>query len=213
MKSSAIIELCLSNGFALAGITTATRSSYDTELVQWLADGLQGEMEWMNRNVEVRLDPRSLLEGANSVIAVADRYGVLADEPLQRGHGKIARYARGKDYHKAMKRRIHSICDVLRAHYPNETFRGCVDTAPVLEREFAAKAGLGAIGKHTLLIEQSVGSWILLGVIVTTAKLESMNKEDQDPCATCTRCIDACPTDAITPWSVDARKCISYLTN
>ena len=103
--------------------------------------------------------------------------------------------------------------DRLQATHPEETFRACVDTAPILEREVAAGAGLGGIGKHTLLIEPSVGSWLLLGEIVTTLAIEPTGSgETIDPCGTCTRCIDACPTDAITPWSVDASRCISYLT-
>jgi epoxyqueuosine reductase len=212
MDSQAIIDLCLSQGFALAGIAKAHSSRHESSLQEWLAHGKQGEMEWMNRNVDLRLDPRKLLDGAKSVICVADRYGELNEPPLQKDHGRIARYARGKDYHKVMKKRLHEVSDILRQHYPEETFRGCVDTAPLLEREFASRAGLGAIGKHTLLIEQGIGSWLLLGAIVTTAKFSPTNSQEQDPCGTCTRCIDACPTEAITPWSVDARKCISYLT-
>lgn len=212
MESHAIIDLCLSQGFALAGIANANASHHESFLEEWLAHGKQGEMEWMNRNVDLRLDPRKLLDGAKSVICVADRYGELQEPPLQKGHGRIARYARGNDYHKVMKKRLYEVCDILRQHYPKETFRACVDTAPLLEREFASRAGLGAIGKHTLLIEQGIGSWLLLGAIVTTAQFSPTSSQEQDPCGTCTRCIDACPTEAITPWSVDARKCVSYLT-
>ena len=101
----------------------------------------------------------------------------------------------------------------LAAQYPDDVFRVCVDTAPVLEREHAQRAGLGAIGKHTLLIEQGVGSYLLLGEIITTLDLSpTPTPADVDPCGSCTKCIDACPTDAITPWSVDATRCISYLT-
>jgi len=212
LNTQSIIDICTSQGFALAGVAPAIRSEHDNNLEEWLADGKHGEMEWMNRNIQVRLDPRQLIEGAKSVICVADRYGELEDSTLQPRHGRIARYARGKDYHKVMKRRLHDVCDTLREKLPDETFRVCVDTAPILERECAARAGLGAVGKHTLLIEQGIGSWLLLGVIVTTADFKANTFVQQDPCATCTRCIDACPTNAITPWSVDARKCISYLT-
>jgi len=112
-----------------------------------------------------------------------------------------------------MKRRLHHVCDALRELDGESSFRACVDTAPLLEREHAAAAGLGSIGKHTLLIEQGVGSWLLLGAIVTTANLDpTQHGGDFDPCGSCTCCIDACPTDAITPWSVDATACISYLT-
>ncbi len=212
LSSQEIIELCLTHGFALAGITKAQKSNHASSLTKWLADGKHGEMDWMNRNVEVRLDPRQLLDGAKSVIVVVDRYGILDEPPLAVGHGRVARYARGKDYHKVMKQRIHKVCDVLQSQFTEERFRGCVDTAPVLEREFAERSGIGAIGKHTLLIEQGIGSWLFIGVIVTTVDIESSTKQQHDPCATCTACIDACPTDAITPWSVDGSKCISYLT-
>ena len=211
-KSTLVIDLCETYGFALAGIAETGRSDYDVELIQWLADKKQGEMEWMERNVQVRLDPRELVEHARSIICVADRYGIIESAELGNRAGRIARYAQGRDYHKAMKKRLHAICDVLRQEFPNETFRACVDTAPLLEREFAQRAGIGSVGKHTLLIEQGVGSWMLLGAIVTTAKLEPTAPAPADPCSSCTRCIDACPTDAIAPWEVDARKCISYLT-
>ncbi|MBC8309953.1 MAG: tRNA epoxyqueuosine(34) reductase QueG [Phycisphaerales bacterium] len=212
LDASSIVELCYSADFALAGVTSAKRSSHDVALEQWLVDGKHGEMEWMNRNVDVRLDSRNILEGAKSVICVADRYSKLEELPLQEGHGLVARYARGKDYHKEMKRRLHRVCDILQEHFPSEKFRACVDTAPLLEREYGERSGIGAIGKHTLLLEQGVGSWMLLGCIVTTADISPIHHVQEDPCSTCTQCIDACPTDAITPWSVDARRCISYLT-
>ena len=126
--------------------------------------------------------------------------------------GRIARYARGEDYHIVIKKRLHALCDELRERHPGEIFRGCVDTAPLLEREHAQRAGLGAVGKNTLLIERGVGSWLLLGEIITTLELTPSQPARPDPCGSCTRCIDACPTGAITPWSVDATKCISYLT-
>jgi len=112
-----------------------------------------------------------------------------------------------------MKKRLHRLADELAEQFPDETFRVCVDTAPVLEREHAQRAGLGAVGKHTLLIQEGVGSYVLLGEIITTLALApTPSAEGADPCGSCTRCIDACPTSAITPWSVDATRCISYLT-
>ena len=204
--------MCIAQGFAIAGVAKATRSEHDSSLVSWLEDGKQGEMQWMKRNVDIRLDPRNLVDGATSVICVADRYAQLEEKPTDIRSGRVARYARGCDYHKVMKKRLHKVCDALKAQLPEETFRGCVDTAPLLEREFAQRAGIGAIGKHTLLIEQGIGSWLLLGAIVTTAKINPTVPVQANPCATCTRCIDACPTEAITPWEIDARKCISYLT-
>ncbi len=212
VDSQLIVNLCLSHDFALAGISEAGATLHTAAFEEWLSDGKYGEMEWMNRNVDVRLNPKLLVDGAKSVICVADRYGKKCEPPLKFRHGRVARYARGRDYHKEMKKRLHSICDELKKQFPNDMFRACVDTAPLLEREFATTAGIGAIGKHTLLIEHGVGSWLLLGAIVTTLSIEPTNVEQEDPCSTCTRCIDACPTDAITPWSIDAQKCVSYLT-
>ena len=212
LSTQDVVDLCTSHGFAIAGIAEASRSVHDAALIEWLKDEKQGEMDWMKRNVDVRLDPRILVEGAKSVICVADRYGKLEEKELGERGGRIARYARGRDYHKTMKKRLHAVCDVLMEIFPDEVFRGCVDTAPILEREFAQCAGVGSVGKHTLLIEQGVGSWLFLGAIVTTASIEPSKVKESDPCATCTRCIESCPTDAITPWEVDARKCISYLT-
>lgn len=178
----------------------------------WLAAGRHGTMDWMARHVPLRTDPAALVPGASSVLCVADRYGPPEDEPLQPGHGRIARYAQGRDYHRHMKRRLHALCDALRSSHPDDTFRACVDTAPVLERELAAAAGLGNIGRNTMLIQQGVGSWLLLGEIITTARFESTAATPEDPCGTCTRCLDACPTDALTAFELDASRCISYLT-
>ncbi|MBC8202452.1 MAG: tRNA epoxyqueuosine(34) reductase QueG [Planctomycetes bacterium] len=208
-----VVLLCKEHGFALVGVTDARKSKWSSEFQQWLEAEKHGEMQWLANNVDLRIDPTAFVPEATSVICVADRYAADDDPPLPARHGKIARYARGGDYHKVMKKRLHKVCNALRDLDGNSLYRGCVDTAPLFEREFAAAAGLGAIGKNTLLIDQSVGSWLMLGAIVTTASLESTSHNVAvDPCGTCTRCIDACPTDAITPWSVDASACISYLT-
>ena len=213
LHTDQVILLCKEHGFALVGVTDAQKSKWSSEFEAWLEAKKHGEMLWLANNVDVRLDPMNLVSGAVSIICVADRYGSSNDETPPPRHGKIARYARGGDYHKVMKKRLHQICDALRQLDSKNEFRACVDTAPLFEREFAAAAGLGAIGKNTLLIDQSIGSWLMLGAIVTTATLKATdNKNDTDPCGSCTKCIDACPTDAITPWSVDGSKCISYLT-
>ena len=210
---SMVIDRCLSLGFALAGITPADSSRWPDSLVQWLEDGKHGEMNYLKDRADQMIDPQKMVPGAQSIICVADRYHRSDLEPSPPpSHGRIARYARGKDYHRVMKKRLHQLCDELRSQFPDEIFRPCVDTAPVLEREHAQRAGLGAVGKHTLVIERGVGSWILLGEIITTLILTPSTPTEEDPCGTCTRCLDACPTDAITPFSVDATRCISYLT-
>jgi epoxyqueuosine reductase len=216
-----VLARCRELGFALAGVCEARPTSRAAALERWLAAGRHGEMAYLARRAAVMVDPRRLLGGARSIICVADRYqrgpraGDVADSAAGEAarRGRIARYARGDDYHVVMKKRLHALADELRQAFPAEEFRACVDTAPILEREHAQRAGLGAVGKHTLLIEPGVGSWLLLGELVTTLALEpSQSKVDTDPCGSCTRCIDACPTGAITPWSVDATRCISYLT-
>lgn len=174
-------------------------------------------MAWLDRNTDLRKNPDQLIDDARSVLMVADLYASRrdnVDEPLKPGEGRIARYARGKDYHKVMKKRLMDLADQLRIDHPEADFKVFVDTAPVLERELAQRAGLGWTGKHTLMIHPQAGSYMLLGGIVTTLQLAKPESQRVEPdhCGTCTRCIDACPTDAITPYSVDARRCISYLT-
>jgi epoxyqueuosine reductase len=172
-------------------------------------------MAYLARNVDVRLDPALLLEGARSIVMVADQYATRNDPPDDAGGGgRIARYARGRDYHKEIKSRLHKVCDALREEHPRAEFRSFADTAPVLERELAQRAGLGWVAKHTLIIDPDLGSYLLLGGFATTLQLAPPADQPAvtDHCGACTRCIEACPTDAISPYSVDARRCISYLT-
>ncbi len=172
-------------------------------------------MEYLADEVETRINFASWLPGARSVIVVADQYAVRGEKRTPRsGTGRVARYAQGRDYHKVMKDRLHAISDALRDHHRGSAFLAFVDTAPIPERELAARAGLGWIGKHTLLIHPRLGSYLLLGGILTTLELSPVDGQTPEPdhCGTCTRCIDACPTGAITPYAVDARRCISYLT-
>jgi epoxyqueuosine reductase len=222
--SQRVLELARELGFGLVGIASAEPSGHAESVRQWIADGRHGEMGYLENHLDVRLDPGKLLEGARSVICVADLYPAetvdKASGPAP--HGKIARYAYGDDYHKTIKKRLHKLADVLALEHPAEKFRSTVDTAPILERDYAAVAGLGWIGKHTLLIHPQLGSYMLLGTVVTT--LELMTSEEAgypaptvsatDHCGTCTRCIDACPTQCISTEapSVDATRCISYLT-
>ncbi|MEM9082053.1 MAG: tRNA epoxyqueuosine(34) reductase QueG [Planctomycetota bacterium] len=222
--------------FALASICRAEPSNYADQYRSWLTDAKQGEMNYLANNVEVRLDPRQFLEGCQSIIMVADQYATRNDPPDPTQHkraasqqdcatgsspasastsnpkGRIARYARGDDYHKSIKKRLHALADELRAEHPGHQFRAFVDTAPVLEREHAARAALGWVAKNTLLINPTLGSYLFLAGIATTLPIDAQQPQIPDHCGTCTRCIDACPTDALTPYSLDATKCISYLT-
>jgi epoxyqueuosine reductase len=209
-------------GFALVGVTRATPSARSAELRQWIADGKHGEMSWLAERVEEMVDVRSLVRGARSVVSVADRYHDGKPDCVQsdgmQHRGRIARYARGKDYHQVVRDRLRKLARAIRDAAPGCATRPTGDIHPILEREQAARALLGAIGKHTLLIRPGLGSYFLLGEIVTDADIapsaEPPRSEQQeaDVCGTCTRCIDACPTKAITPWSVDASKCTAYLT-
>ncbi len=212
-----VLAMCREQGFALAGVCAARESDHTSEFRAWLDDGKNAEMTYLADNLDKRLDPRQLVRGARSVIMVADQYATRADPPSSPAAdsvGRIARYARGEDYHEAMKHRLQSVRNHLRNTYPEHRFRSFIDTAPVLEREHAARAGLGWIGKHTLLINPRLGSWLFLGGIITTMDLPTPPEQRPvpDSCGSCTRCIDACPTQAITPWSVNASRCISYLT-
>lgn len=210
-------------GFALVGVCDAAPSARGAEFRRWIDAGGHGEMAYMAERAEVRLDPRRLVPGARSIVCVADRYhdgrrDALADGTSGDGapRGRIARYARGGDYHEIIRSRLEPLAREWRTRLDPHRFRVCVDTAPIHEREHAERAGLGRIGKHTLLIGEGLGSWLLLGEIVTTYPLIATRAAPApataDPCGACTRCIDACPTKAITPWTVDATRCLSYLT-
>ena len=208
-------------GFALAGVAPAAPSPRADYVRTWLDAGRHGEMAYLARHVDVRLDPGKLLDGARTVICVADVYPASTTPPAsdQSPHptGRIARYAWGNDYHRIIKRRLLDLADDLRRRWPEHQFRAAVDTAPLLEREHATHAGLGWIGKHTLLINPDLGSWLLLGQIVTTLQVPDLDDQPvaaADHCGTCRRCIDACPTGCISGvgYELDASRCISYLT-
>lgn len=210
-----VIAMARNLGLAACGVCRAEPTRWRAELEQWIAAGMHGEMDYLADEIDAKLDPNVLLNGVCSAVVVADQYASRGDaDAPQIAFGKVARYARGRDYHKVIKDRLHAISDALRERFPNERFRAFVDTAPILEREFAARAALGWVGKHTLLIHPRLGSYLLLGGILTTLQLEPPPEQEAvtDHCGTCTRCIDACPTSAITPYSIDARRCISYLT-
>jgi epoxyqueuosine reductase len=213
-----IIQMCLRRGFALAGVAPAAPSRWRDHLLHWLGAGRHGTMDYLAADLDLRLDPRGVLQGARSFIVVADQYarrGPGEDAARGRPFGRIARYARGRNYHEVMKRRLHALADELREATPGSDFRTCVDTVPILERELALLAGLGWQAKNTMVIHPRRGSWLLLGAVATNLDLVPAAGPTQplaDACGTCTRCLDACPTRAITPYSVDASRCISYLT-
>lgn len=202
-------------GFDLVGIAPADPSRYRDYFRHWLDDGRAGTMEYLALRFDERTDPATYLPDAASVICVAINYHAKLDEvlPDERGrHGRVARYALGDDYHEIIKNRLYALADWLRDDVPGTRTRCGVDTVPVMEKELAARAGVGWVGKNTCVINEQAGSWLLLGEVITTLVLPS-DEPAVDRCGTCTRCIDACPTGAITaPYQLDARRCISYLT-
>ncbi len=201
-------------GFDLVGIAPANASTRADYLRDWLASGQAGEMEYLNRRFDERVNPAVYLPGARSVICLAANYhtGAAAPPPTDRSIARIARYALGDDYHDWLKHRLFQLADWIRDRAPDAITRCAVDTAPVMEKELAAHAGIGWIGKNTCVINPRIGSWILLGEILTTLELPP-DAPAVDRCGTCRRCLDACPTGAITaPYQLDARRCISYLT-
>ena len=196
-------------GFARCGVAAAGASRQTEHLSRYLAEGMHGEMTWLAERADERADVRRYVPDAKSVIVVALSYNVPL-EPTPPGHGRIARYAVGDDYHDHLKKRLFKIADLCR-DLGGEA-RPCVDTAPVLEREWAGRAGVGWQGKNGCTIDTTSGSYLLLGEVITSLDLPP-DAPAVDRCGTCTRCLDACPTDALVePRVLDARRCISYLT-
>lgn len=200
-------------GFDLVGIAPAAPSIYRQYLRQWLDDGRGGSMAYLAARFDERTDPARYLPGARSIICLAVNYHVpLAPAAEGAPRGRIARYALGDDYHGWMKAALYELADWLRRTVPHARTRCAVDSAPVMEKELAARAGIGWMGKNTCIINERIGSWLLLGEIVTDLDLPC-DQPAIDRCGSCRRCIDACPTAAITaPYQLDARRCISYLT-
>jgi len=205
----------LAEGFDLIGIAAAGPAETAPHLRQWLADGMQAQMSYMASTAVQRSHPEHLLEGCRSIIVVAMSYrssqpdsdSMPTDERVW-----ISRYAWGRDYHRLMKKRLVRLGRRLEEDHPGCAWRAVVDTAPLLEREWAARAGLGWIGKNTMLLNRRLGSELFLGALLTDLEFEP-DEPVSDHCGRCTACLDACPTDAfVKPYVLDARRCIGYLT-
>jgi epoxyqueuosine reductase len=208
-----LVGRALSAGFASCRIAKVDTPNYADEYRGWLAEGMAGEMQWMERGAEKRCDPQQVLPGARSIVVVALNYwqgNAEAGQTSNGAPGKIARYAWGDDYHDVMLPKLEELAAFL-AELGG--IQKCyVDTGPILERDYAAQAGIGWHGKSTMLVDPKLGTWFFLGEILTTLELPPDNPQ-ADRCGSCQRCMSACPTGAITsPHRLDARRCISYLT-
>jgi epoxyqueuosine reductase len=205
-------------GFELAGVAPALPSPDRERYFQWIERGMAGAMSYLTgRRAQVRADPKRLLPTVRSILCAGKLYNTprpYSTELTDADRGWISRYAWGRDYHRILRDGLERLRRRLAEHAAFD-WKICVDTAPLLERSYARQAGLGWIGKNTCLINQQMGSWFFLGELLTSLELEP-DSPPPDRCGTCTRCIDACPTEAIVPsedgWSLDSRRCISYFT-
>jgi epoxyqueuosine reductase len=212
-------------GFELVGIAPANPADDFAHLTDWLARGFAGQMHYMEKWAEARRHPASVLPDVRSVIMVAMNYGdgasrnqIDSGQSAREGvsnipQGRVARYARGEDYHHVLRRQLRQLLSWAESELPGCRGRGVVDTAPLLERDFARRAGLGWIGKNTMLINPKLGSYFFLAALLLNVELKADDPFTADYCGTCTACLTACPTGAfVGPSQLDARRCLSYLT-
>ena len=206
-------QMALDQGFDACGISKIEALTDERAyLEKWLAKGFHGDMGYMERNVEKRTDPSVLVEGARSVISVLLNY--YPEEQLpESSHYKISKYAYGSDYHYVIKEKLQHLMDYIEQEFPGTPMRMFTDSAPVLDKSWAIRSGLGWMGKHSLLINKQMGSFFFIGEIIVGLDLQADAPYDKDYCGTCTKCIEACPTNAITEaYVLDAKRCISFLT-
>ena len=204
-------------GFDATGISHTDLGEHEAHLMRWLGEGMHGDMDYMEQHNPKRSRPQELVAGTISVISVrmpylsahaADAEATLMDKDA----AYVARYALGRDYHKLMRKKLQKLATQIEQEVGPFGYRAFADSAPVLEKAIAERAGLGWIGKHTVLLHRDVGSWFFLGELFTNLPLPASNPV-QNHCGTCQRCMEVCPTDAIiAPYRLDARRCIAYLT-
>jgi epoxyqueuosine reductase len=209
-----IKDRALSEGFNKIGIIGA--QSLDDEghrLGEWLARGYHGEMSWMARDVHKRINPNEIFPQARSVVVVALNYFTSDQHQQNPATGKVSRYAWGDDYHDVVKTKLLSLLSWIKEQEPSAEGKVCVDIQPTMDKAWAVRAGLGWLGKHSNVITPEHGSWVFIGELLLNLDLDHDTLQIEDHCGTCTLCIDACPTAAITePYLVDSNKCISYAT-
>lgn len=213
LTNDIVIEKAKSLGFDLVGFAKAEILKEEIRnLNKWLSSGYQAGMKYMERNLDKRVDVKNILPDAKSVISLATNYYTNENYSNKKDHGKVSRYAWGKDYHLIIWEKLDKLENELKKIDPNFNCKSYVDTGPVMDKVWAKKAGLGWLSKNTNIINKNIGSWIFLSTVITNCKFD-YNEEIEDLCGDCTACIDACPTQAIVkPYVVDSNKCISYLT-
>lgn len=208
-------ELALAAGFSRAGIATLGATTTGQAYARWIAEGAHAGMGYLEKHAALRHDPRTLLPAARSVLCVALDYAPLEhpegpDCPSDFWQG-VARYARGEDYHDSMREKLGKVKVAIEAAMPGVETRICVDTTPLLEREWAARAGLGSFGKNTNLLHPAAGSFFLLAELLLSLEL-APDLPIADLCGSCSRCLEACPTGALSPYRLESSRCISYWT-
>ena len=200
-------------GFELSGTAPAVEPPGIGCFEEWLAEGFAGKMYYLAERAAAYRHPRHILDGVRSILMLAMNYRTVEPADAAAGQGGVSRYAWGADYHDVVRDRLNRLADFHRRLLPGAVVRGVIDTAPLLERDFARLAGLGWIGKNTCLVTKPFGSWVFLAALLTTQELQYDKPFDADHCGSCRACLDACPTGALVePYRLDARKCISYLT-
>ncbi len=210
--SDKIKQKAIESGFSYCGISPVSPLDHESEILKkWLEKGFNGEMQYMENYFEKRKNPGLLIENAKSVISVLLNY-FPATKIAETDNYKIAKYAYGKDYHYIVKSRLNKMIDLILEEFPKAKAIAYCDSAPVMDKVWAQRSGLGWMGKNTCLISPKAGSFFLIGEIITDIEL-TYDIPIKNHCGNCTRCIDACPTQAIVaPYQLDARKCLSYLT-
>lgn len=201
-------------GFDKIGIVPAAALQPErARLREWLDRDYHGEMKWLERDPDQRSDPRAFFPAARSVVVVALNYYTPHKHITNPGTGKVSRYAWGDDYHEVLGEKLRTLLGRIKEQWPAAEGKVCVDIQPMMDKAWAVRAGLGWIGKHTNLITPEYGSWVFLGELLLNLELEYDQEQVADHCGTCTLCLEACPTAAITePYVVDARACLSYAT-
>ena len=212
--SRAIKDRATAVGFDKVGIVGADALQTEhARLKKWLELGYHGEMKWMARDPDLRADPRKFFPEVRSVVVVALNYYTPAKHIDELDAGKVSRYAWGDDYHDVLGSKLTSLLAWIKGADRKVAGKVCVDIQPMMDKAWAVRAGIGWIGKHTNLITQDFGSWVFLGELLLNVDLQYDTDEVEDHCGSCTLCIDACPTDAITePYVLDSNKCISHAT-